>query len=329
MPGNGIHRPPALRRSQHGCGVPGLEAERRRFVGAGLHLVAAAERGGHRLCRRVVARHVAHQQHRLLPLGGDRGGPVDGGGRRRFLSRLLSRRVHQHGILRGDHHVQRAARPLRRTEPDPHHVRLGARTRRRCALRRREWELVARLRGVAGRLAGCTSYTCGAARRLFVAPISLPSVTGQVPCNAPASPYGYYMVATDGGVFNYGNLPFCGSRGPSAEQTRGGHGGHARRRRLLAGGERRGDLLLRRRPVLRLCRFVAVEQADRGHGGHVRRRGLLAGGERRRHLQLRRRQVLRLSRVPPPQRGRSWAWRRRTTAAATGWWRATAASSLR
>jgi hypothetical protein len=60
---------------------------------------------------------------------------------------------------------------------------------------------------------GCTSYTCGAARRLFVAPISLPSVNGEVPCSAPASPYGYDMVATDGGIFNYGNLPFCGSEG--------------------------------------------------------------------------------------------------------------------
>jgi hypothetical protein len=67
-----------------------------------------------------------------------------------------------------------------------------------------------------GGSAGCTSYTCGAARRLFVALISLPSVTGQVPCNAPASPYGYYMVASDGGVFNYGNLPFCGSTGSIA-----------------------------------------------------------------------------------------------------------------
>jgi hypothetical protein len=67
-----------------------------------------------------------------------------------------------------------------------------------------------------GGSAGCTSYTCGAARRLFVAPTSLPSVTGQVPCNAPSSPYGYFMVASDGGVFNYGNLPFCGSTGSIA-----------------------------------------------------------------------------------------------------------------
>ncbi len=63
---------------------------------------------------------------------------------------------------------------------------------------------------------GCTSYGCGAARQLFVAPINLPSVTGQVPCNAPAMPSGYYMAASDGGVFNYGNLPFCGSMGGNA-----------------------------------------------------------------------------------------------------------------
>ncbi len=60
---------------------------------------------------------------------------------------------------------------------------------------------------------GCTSYACGAARRLFVAPINLPSGNGEVPCNAPASAYGYYMVASDGGIFNYGDLPFCGSEG--------------------------------------------------------------------------------------------------------------------
>jgi Glycosyl hydrolases family 43 len=64
-----------------------------------------------------------------------------------------------------------------------------------------------------GGSAGCTSYSCGAARRLFVAPISLPSNNVEVPCNAPAAPYGYYMVASDGGIFNYGNLPFCGSEG--------------------------------------------------------------------------------------------------------------------
>ncbi len=35
----------------------------------------------------------------------------------------------------------------------------------------------------------------------------------QVACGAPAGPRGYDMVAADGGVFSFGNLPFCGSTG--------------------------------------------------------------------------------------------------------------------
>ncbi|HMD46642.1 MAG TPA: hypothetical protein VKG43_10800 [Acidimicrobiales bacterium] len=39
----------------------------------------------------------------------------------------------------------------------------------------------------------------------------------QVPCKPPpVRPYGYYMVGLDGGVFNFGNLPFCGSTGAIA-----------------------------------------------------------------------------------------------------------------
>jgi hypothetical protein len=41
-----------------------------------------------------------------------------------------------------------------------------------------------------------------------------PAPTIEVPCNAPGSaPNGYILSATDGGVFNYGNIPFCGSTG--------------------------------------------------------------------------------------------------------------------
>ena len=60
---------------------------------------------------------------------------------------------------------------------------------------------------------GCTSYACGAARQLFVASITLPNINGEVPCSAPSQPTGYDMVAADGGVFTFGNLPFCGSEG--------------------------------------------------------------------------------------------------------------------
>jgi hypothetical protein len=36
----------------------------------------------------------------------------------------------------------------------------------------------------------------------------------EVPCNPPAgAPSGYYLTASDGGVFTFGNLPFCGSTG--------------------------------------------------------------------------------------------------------------------
>jgi outer membrane protein assembly factor BamB len=35
----------------------------------------------------------------------------------------------------------------------------------------------------------------------------------EVPCNAPRNPSGYYLTASDGGVFTFGNLPFCGSTG--------------------------------------------------------------------------------------------------------------------
>jgi len=41
-----------------------------------------------------------------------------------------------------------------------------------------------------------------------------PAPTIEVPCNAPSTaPNGYILSATDGGVFNYGNIPFCGSTG--------------------------------------------------------------------------------------------------------------------
>ena len=41
-----------------------------------------------------------------------------------------------------------------------------------------------------------------------------PQPTLQVPCDAPAGgPNGYILSASDGGVFNYGNIPFCGSTG--------------------------------------------------------------------------------------------------------------------
>ena len=66
--------------------------------------------------------------------------------------------------------------------------------------------------GYAGWPSSCTNYSCGGLRRLFVAPISL-SNDLHVPCNPPVNPTGYRMAASDGGIFSFGNLPFCGSTG--------------------------------------------------------------------------------------------------------------------
>jgi hypothetical protein len=73
------------------------------------------------------------------------------------------------------------------------------------------WQLA--YAGWQGGSSGCTNYTCGAARRLFVAATSLPAVSAPVQCTAPVNPSGYRMVASDGGIFDFGNLPFCGSEG--------------------------------------------------------------------------------------------------------------------
>ena len=97
---------------------------------------------------------------------------------------------------------------------------------------------------------------------------------------------GYWLAASDGGIFNYGDAGFFGS----------------------AGG------LKLNKPI------VGIAPTER-------RRRLLAGGHRRRHLQLRRRPVLRLDREHRSSTSRSWAWRRRPTAAATGWSPPTGASS--
>ena len=65
----------------------------------------------------------------------------------------------------------------------------------------------------AGWPSSCTNYSCGGVRRLFVAPIDL-SDGLSVPCHPPSGPpSGYRLTASDGGIFNFGNLPFCGSTG--------------------------------------------------------------------------------------------------------------------
>ncbi len=55
----------------------------------------------------------------------------------------------------------------------------------------------------------CTNYSCGGARKLYVAPMPFPGES--IPCTAPTTRNGYRMVASDGGIYNFGTLPYCGS----------------------------------------------------------------------------------------------------------------------
>jgi hypothetical protein len=66
--------------------------------------------------------------------------------------------------------------------------------------------------------AGCTNYSCGGARRLFVTPIAMTKPSSGL--NKPAvdvtntpSGRGYWLSASDGGIFSFGDAGFFGSTG--------------------------------------------------------------------------------------------------------------------
>ena len=81
---------------------------------------------------------------------------------------------------------------------------------------------------------------------------------------------GYWLVASDGGIFSYGDAKFSGSMGGQPlNHPIVGHGRRRPDRRVLGGGGRRRHLLLRR-PVLRLDRQHAPQRAHRRHGGQPR-----------------------------------------------------------
>ena len=114
---------------------------------------------------------------------------------------------------------------------------------------------------------------------------------------------GYWLVASDGGIFTFGDARFLGSTGAihlnapivgmAAIPDGKGYWLVASDGGIFTFGDA---------SVLRLDRRAAAERAHRGHGGHARRRGLLAGGLRRRHLHLRRRHLLRLAGLTGRQR---------------------------
>ena len=111
---------------------------------------------------------------------------------------------------------------------------------------------------------------------------------------------GYWLVASDGGIFAFGDAPFHGSMGGDASTTRRRDGRHPGRGRLLAGGLRRRHLLLRRRRLLRVDRNIRLNQPIVGIDPHPGRRRLLVHRLRRGRLRLRRCPVLRLLRQRAP-----------------------------
>ena len=114
---------------------------------------------------------------------------------------------------------------------------------------------------------------------------------------------GYWLVASDGGIFAFGDAAFHGSTGAMhAEPADRRHGRDAHRRRLLARRLRRRHLLLRRR-----ARSSArpapctLNQPIVGMAATADRQRLLVRRRRRRHLLLRRRRASSASPAPRPQ----------------------------
>ena len=109
-------------------------------------------------------------------------------------------------------------------------------------------------------------------------------IVGMVPS---ADGGGYFMVASDGGVFAFGDARFAGSC-PGI----GGCGGAAVAvasrclgQRVLAGHRHGQRLYVRRRPLFRCPGFAVIP--DYLDGAHTRRKGLLAPRRRRSGLRLR------------------------------------------
>jgi hypothetical protein len=79
---------------------------------------------------------------------------------------------------------------------------------------------------------------------------------------------GYWLVASDGGIFTFGDAGFYGSTGASTSTSPSWAWPPPRRQGLLAGGLRRRHLHLRRRHLLRLDGRHTAQPAHRRHGRH-------------------------------------------------------------
>ena len=163
--------------------------------------------------------------------------------------------------------------------------------------------------GVHTFVSGVTSSTPGN-QTITATDTVTPSITGTsgpITVSAaivpPSAKQPYWLVASDGGVFAYGDAGFSGSAGAThlnepivgMASTPDGRGYWlvASDGGVFAYGDAR---------ILRFRRGHPPERAHRRHGLDPGRPGLLAGGLRRRRLRLRRRGILRFRRGHPPER---------------------------
>ena len=99
---------------------------------------------------------------------------------------------------------------------------------------------------------------------------------------------GYWEVASDGGIFSFGDAGFFGSMGGNPlDQPVVGMAATPDGRGYWLVASDGGIFSFGDAGVLRVDGRQASRPAGGGHGGHPRRPGLLDGGLRRRHLQLR------------------------------------------
>ena len=105
-------------------------------------------------------------------------------------------------------------------------------------------------------------------------------------------PRGYWTVASDGGVFAFGQMGFYGSMGGKAlRQPIVGMAPTPSSRGYWLVASDGGVFAFGDAGFPRLDGQHQADQARRGHGRHPRRGRLLAGGLRRRRVRLRRRRL--------------------------------------